>query len=314
MSMQTLYADLLQSASRPDDCAGTIKRKTVKGTAYLYASVRSGAQRVEHYLGPEASDDAQAAAERYRQAEGRARGHRSTVQMLRRSGMLAPPMPIGRIFEVLAKAGLFSRGLVLVGTHAFRFYPLALGVTWPGAAFATNDVDISAASFVDAGDPVDLADVLRAADKSIEMQWHDGHSLPCRFLFGEVSLDVLTRKRRGGVSPVEIAGLGVAGEALPFQEYLTEQTFEAIALHGAGVRVSIPTPARYAAHKLIVSQRRGHRDIKSSKDLQQARSIFDALAHLGNDDEIGDAIEDARGRGRAWKTAIDKGLAAIGAD
>jgi hypothetical protein len=309
--MQTLYADLLQSTSQPDDIAGTIKRKTVKGTTYLYASVRSGAKRVEHYLGPEALHETQVAAERYKQAEVRARGHRSTVQMLRRSGMLAPPMPIGRIFEVLTKAGLFSRGLVLVGTHAFRLYPLALGATWPGAAFATNDIDISAAMFVEAGGPVDLAAVLRSADASVELHWHENHALPCRFQFGEISLDVLTQQARGNASPVEIAGLGAVGEALPFQEYLTEQTFEAIALHGAGVRVRIPTPARYAAHKLIVSQRRGKRNPKSAKDLQQARSLIDALNYLGNEDEIEDAIENARSRGPSWKSAIDKSLAAI---
>ena len=66
INMQTLYADLLQSTSQPDDIAGTIKRKTVKGTTYLYASVRSGAKRVEHYLGPEALHETQVAAERYK--------------------------------------------------------------------------------------------------------------------------------------------------------------------------------------------------------------------------------------------------------
>ena len=308
LNIQTLYADLLQSADLSDDVPGTIKRKTVKGETYLYASVRAGAKRVERYLGAETSDEAQSAAERYKQAETRAKGRRSTVQMLRRGGMLAPPLPIGRIFEVLSRAGLFERGLVIVGTHAFRLYPLTLGVTWPGAAFATNDVDISAASFADAGDSIDLAEVLKAANPAMEMRWHADHPLPCRFQFGEVAIDVLTKRRRGGNSPVEIKSLGVAGEALPFQEYLTEQTFDAIALHGAGVRVRVPDPARFAVHKLIVCQRRESRSPKVAKDIEQASMLFAALHHVGHEHEIEDALDDARQRGKSWKAAVDAGL------
>ena len=207
---------------------------------------------------------------------------------------------------------MFGRGLTLVGTHAIRLYPLHLGVTWAGAAFATNDIDISAAAFAEAGGPVDLAEVLRGADPDLEIQWYPGRDqLPARFRLSEVTIDVLTRAKRGGRSPVEIKALSVAGEALPFQEYLTEQSIEVIVLHGAGIRVRVPDPARYAIHKLIVSQRRPRLDPKTTKDLAQASSLIDALRSLGFEHDIDEAIEDAQQRGRSWRSAVNAGLAEI---
>jgi hypothetical protein len=134
--------------------------------------------------------------------------------------------------------------------------------------------------------------------------------LPASFRSGEVAIGVLSKARRGGRSPVEIKSLGVAGEALPFQEYLTEQTFDAIALHGAGVRVRIPDPARYAVHKLIVSQLRDDHSPKVAKDLEQASALFAALRHVGLEHEIEEALIDARQRGRSWRSTVNAGLKA----
>ena len=314
LNVQTLYADLVQSADMANDVPGTVKRKTVDGSTYLYVSVRAGVRRMEHYIGPEDSSEAKECAQRYQFAEARAKARRSTISMLRRARMLAPPLLIGRVLEVLSRADLFDRGLVLVGTHAFRLYPLHLGVTWPGAAFATNDVDISAAAFTDTNAPIDLTEILRGADPNLEVGWHpDNNLLPASFRSGEVTIDILSKAKRGGRSPVEVKPLGVAGKALPFQEYLTEQTFDAIALHGAGVRVKVPDPARYAVHKLIVSQRRDDHNPKVTKDLEQASALFAALRHVGLEHEIEDALDDARRRGRSWKSAVNAGLKATGA-
>ena len=309
-NITTLYADLLQFA---DPVGGvlpaTIKTKKIKGTEQVYASVKHGATRIEQYLGPKGSDEVERYAQSRKQAQAIAKDHQATITMLRRAGMLAPPVAIGRIFEVLSRAGLFQRGLVLSGTHAFRLYPLALGVTWPGAAFATNDIDISAASFAEAGEPIDLGEVLaRASDNGIEPQWHTDLNLPARFMIGTAGLDVITRSKRGRKSPVAIDALNVAAEALPFQEYLTERTFDVIALYGSGVRIRIPEPARFAVHKLIVAQRRPARDVKRQKDLDQAKAIRDALEFLGDEHEFETALEDAQQRGRAWRRDINASL------
>ena len=47
--------------------------------------------------------------------------------------------------------------------------------------------------------------------------------------------------------------------------------------HGI-VATRVPTPERYAIHKLVVSQLRGSANPKADKDLHQAATLIDALA------------------------------------
>ena len=103
--------------------------------------------------------------------------------------------------------------------------------------------------------------------------------------------------------------------ALPLQflEYLVEEAVPAAVLHGSGVRVTVPQPARYAVHKLIVAQLRGHETAKRGKDLAQASAIMTALDAI-DADALDDALDDARERGPRWRAHVQAGLAAIGLD
>jgi len=58
-------------------------------------------------------------AEEIRRAAQDARLRRSTVSMLKRSGVPAPTLAMGRLMEAVANAGLFRKGLILVGTGAY---------------------------------------------------------------------------------------------------------------------------------------------------------------------------------------------------
>ena len=51
-----------------------------------------------------------------------------------------------------------------------------------------------------------------------------------------------------------------------------------VILHGPGIYVHVPAPARYAVHKLIVSHRRPEGFAKRDKDLQQSEALLSALA------------------------------------
>jgi hypothetical protein len=126
-----------------------------------------------------------------------------------------------------------------------------------------------------------------------------------------LTVDLLTRQKRGGRSPVVVEGLGVAAEALAFQEYLTENTIESVALYKAGVRVRVPSPARFAAHKLLIAGRRGAASPKAEKDLRQAQELIDVLLEV-DEASIEDALTDARARGKNWTTAVNQSLRQIG--
>jgi hypothetical protein len=47
----------------------------------------------------------------------------------------------GKVLQALARAGVFRLRGILVGTHAFRLYPLILGIVMPEAHHATEDID-----------------------------------------------------------------------------------------------------------------------------------------------------------------------------
>jgi hypothetical protein len=101
---------------------------------------------------------------------------------------------------------------------------------------------------------------------------------------------------------------------LTFHEYLVEETIEVAALYGPGVLVRVPTPTRYALHKLLVAQERGRTELaKRQKDLRQARELMDILIDT-DEASFQDSLDEARERGRSWKSAIHSSLKEIGRD
>jgi hypothetical protein len=85
-----------------------------------------------------------------------------------------------------------------------------------------------------------------------------------------------------------------------------------VLLHGAGVPVLIPSPERYAIHKLIVgSRRKEDRDAtaKSFKDRLQARSISEAMIANRQHADLASAFMEAWDRGDHGRAAIRTSIA-----
>ncbi len=57
-------------------------------------------------------------------------------------------------------------------------------------------------------------------------------------------------RTRADVENVAVKGLGAGATPLHFLEFLIRDSMRAVALYNSGVPVTIPTPARYAVHKL----------------------------------------------------------------
>jgi len=315
LNVMTLYADLAQRLGLQDVRPGSISTKTVDGKKYLYAVERDGQARIQRFLGPAGSDAAKEDAERIRQASVQARELRNTVTLLKNARIPRPSALLGRILEVIANAGLFQRGVTLVGTAAYQTYSCIVGSYLPAATLTTNDVDLSLAEFVAAAEEEDIGAILRRADSTIKPHWFAEDKLPRVFKAQNgFTVDFLTRLGHGKQAgkPVLVKSLGCAAIPLSFQEYPVEETIEAVALHGTGVLVRVPTPIRFAVHKLIVAQRRRGTDTtKKQKDLMQARELIDVF--LATDDvALQDALDEARSRGKAWKSAINASLEEIG--
>ncbi len=315
MNVMTLYADLLQRLDLRDVRPGSISTKKVGGKQYLYAVEKDGQTRIQRFLGPADDIQSQQDAKVIRQAADHARELRNTVTLLKNARVPSPTLLIGRILEVVANAGLFNRGMTLVGTAAYQTYTCAIGAYLPTTALMTNDVDLSVAEFVASNDEEDIESILKRADPSFSPKWSNEDKLPKVFRNSTgFSVDILTRYGRGRKSPVQIEPLKCAAEALSFQEYPAEATMDAVVLYNAGVLVRVPSPARYAVHKLIVAQQRKREHAaKKQKDLMQARELIDIFLAT-NEIELQDTLDEARNRGKAWKTAINASLKEIGRD
>lgn len=76
----------------------------------------------------------------------------------------------------------------------------------------------------------------------------------------------------------------------------------------------VPSPERYAVHKLIVASRRqndANGVAKREKDVHQASLRVEALEATRRQDDLAMGFSEAWGRGQHWREAIQKGLGLI---
>lgn len=204
---------------------------------------------------------------------------------------------------------------MLVGTQAFAAYGPLLGVRLGRALQQTMDVDVAQTPDVSVAvqDRLDLPleETLQRVDPGFAaIPGLDPREPPWRFAAPPgLRLEVLTTRRgrggRGGVVP--LPALQAGGQVLDFLDFTLRDPVPAVVLHGTGIPVLVPDPARYAVHKLIVSVRR--KDLaqaKSAKDVAQAAALVEVLA-ADRPDYLVAAWEEAWARGMAWRRALEEG-------
>lgn len=315
-----LYADLLQKA---DDSAfvalsgGTFTAKTIHGSRYWYYQTRTLAGQVQKYLGKE-GDALLAKIEMAKSARTEAKlilaERRRLVAMLLVSGATPEKGRPAKILEKMADAGLFSAGGVLVGSFAFACYGNMLGAALDASLSRTEDMDFSVARELEIGLQRNMKDDLVAAEPSLitpaqinpwivpfEMKSPDGFKV--EFL--------TTKTGAQDKAPVLIERFGIHAQPLDYMDYLIEGTQRAIVLNGSGIPVMVPNPAKFAVHKLAISQLRpvGLRT-KAAKDIKQASALIEVLA----DDNPGAlllAVEAASARNDGLITLIKNGAAKL---
>lgn len=106
-----------------------------------------------------------------------------------------------------------------------------------------------------------------------------------------------------------LPGLKAGAVPLQYLKWLITDPLPAAVLHGSGILVTVPDPARYAIHKLIVAKVRNATSGKQMKDLAQAKALMEAIGDW--DQRIGDLIDDAKSNGPKWERAIVESLAQI---
>lgn len=281
--LQTLYLNLVQRVHARSERPGSVYTNVIKGRKYLYAKYQIGRSRTGKAIGP--ADDAQACqrADLIRQHQQLAKDDATTISVLKSKGIPAPTTDLGYILDALSYGKLFDYA-VLVGTAAYQCYSPIVGYALPSASLMTQDADIATATLA-ADTPPDgetLLDILRFADSTfrpIPALTPHGPSSAFTSASG-FQVDLITQQgTRDDVNPLAMNNLDAGAVPLQHIRWLIDDPVEAVALHGTGVAVRIPQPARYAVHKLIIAQKRKPSDrLKRLKDLDQAQSLISALS------------------------------------
>jgi hypothetical protein len=130
---------------------------------------------------------------------------------------------------------------------------------------------------------------------------------------GGLRVDFLTPNEGAATGqPQALPALQTDAQPLRFLDFLIHEPEPAVILHDAGIYVQVPTPQRYAIHKLIVSRQRPQGAAKGDKDLQQAEALLEVLAER-RPYELKLAWHEASERGRTWRQSLAEGIGKLGA-
>lgn len=316
-SIRTMFADLVQQVETSQEAASVYTR-TRDGIEYIYAKVPVGQSRIDRFIGKSGDPEAEAQAASLRQGSELAKNRREIVSMLKRNRLAGPDRTLGAALDAIAYAGLFKDGAVLVGTGAYMMFEPLVGSRLPAPTLMTGDLDLATAQLaLTASPPERMEDVLHRADPTFEgIPQLDPRAPPSRFRNAEGYLvDLLTpTRRRADKNPMPLKALEAGAAPLQYLDWLIRDPVPTVALWGAGIALSVPQPARFAVHKLILAQRRDPANRhKRSKDLDQAKALIEAL-QASDRYSLEDTLSEAQAKGRSgWADPIKRSLDEIGA-
>ncbi len=324
-SVTVQYSELMQNCIHPvsDGSNISFKAKVINGKRYWYLYISLGSSRREHYLGEESVELLDRIADEREAWESNTddRGLRARlVSMLIAGGMEATPRDQGKVLALLERSGVFLAGGTLVGTVAFKTYANMLGVKWPRAQ-ATQDIDLAVDNALRLAlprhrFPVPLTQIILESGLGFfEVPALDRKrpSTSYQIRGREFRIDVLAPMRgRETARPVRLDIFDTYAQPVRFLQYLLDDLQAAVLLSGHGILVNVPSPARYAIHKCVVSQMRAPAfATKGSKDLDQAELLFEVMA-AERPGDIVLALEAAESMGKSFLDRFRTGLERLG--
>jgi hypothetical protein len=325
-SAQAAYAQLLDVARHEElsrsieNLSGSFNKKAVQGATYWYYQYTdvSTSKVRQLFVGPDSDP-------KVRELERRSRDRdRGQVERLAKAAIAlgcssATPVHF-RIIRRLNEVGFFGAGGLLIGAHAFLAYGNALGVSW-GDLARTQDLD-----FAHAGNHIELAlpGTLKVQTKSVIESLEAGFLPTPGFRPWEktstfvsksdktLKVDFLAPMVRGKEEVYEHEQLGVNLQPLRFMEFLLEDVGQAAAVSSLGACVvTVPDPARFAFHKVLVHiERRERSPERAKKDLMQAAALIEVIG-VDQMNRLKRLWKDIYARGPGWRNRAKKGIAAL---
>ncbi|HEX7455281.1 MAG TPA: GSU2403 family nucleotidyltransferase fold protein [Gallionella sp.] len=283
----SLYADLLQKTIASQHAilsGGSFVSKSIKGAVYWYCQTKIAGQTKQKYLGRESESllqDIEQAKAQGASLKAILSERQRLVAMLGAGGASLEKGRPAKILISMADAGLFSSGGVLVGSFAYSCYGNMLGFVMNNELSRTSDMDFSVERKMEIGISRSMLDEIKVADPSFKIPMQINPSMPPFDLVAPDGFKVeflTTSENAADRTPVMIERFRLHAQPLEFMDYLIEDTQRAVVLSGAGIPVVVPSPGRFALHKLAISQLRPISfQAKITKDIAQAASIIEIL-------------------------------------
>jgi hypothetical protein len=319
----SLFAELVdQCRSEPRNpelwpLSGSIVTVPVDGQDHWYFQksrrTAPGKYQQREYIGPVGDAELARKVESFETAKAGYTSRGEIISTLKSSGVAAPTGKLANLLLGLHEAGVLEKA-ILVGTIAFQAYGAMLGAKFGQAAFYTMDVDMTQADAISLAveDSLDvpLLDVLKQLDDTFsEVPGMDPKTPPVSYINNDkIRLDVLMPFSGPDRGPILSDKLKTHGYPQRFLDFLVVNPVQTVMLVGGGALTHVPSPARFALHKLIVSQRRDSIETaKRRKDLLQAQQLIEILME-DDPDTLFEAYEDLKQRGPKWNKYFQGGL------
>ena len=198
----------------------------------------------------------------------------------------------------LDQAGIL-KNMVLVGSWCTLFYKEFFGRTRYKVSLITRDMDLLIPRPSAIKTRVDVAELLKDLGFVVGFTGSKGY---IRLQHPQLIVEFLVPERgKGSDEPYPLPQLGLNAQPLRFLEFLTQNT---ITTKVGATTVTLPHPANFALHKLLVLTRRPAQE-KQMKDRQAAIRILTALIDKGQGNLITDVFHTMP---RRWQGKVKKQL------
>ncbi len=206
------------------------------------------------------------------------------------------------VLRRLDKAGVL-RDMIVIGSWCIPFYEGYFSGIRYSPSIRTRDIDFLIPRPASLRAMVDIEELLKDLGFVLGFKGEQG---VMKLEHPDLIIEFLVPEGgRGRERPVPLPALRFNAQALRFLSFLTSDT---IAVNIDDVAVTLPHPANFALHKLIVFQRRQKED-KAVKDRDTAIKILKALVDKGESARIKAVFQSAP---RGWQRKILKGIELAG--
>jgi len=202
------------------------------------------------------------------------------------------------VLRRLSGAGVLGN-IILIGSWCIPFYEEYFSDVKYLSTIKTRDIDFLVSVPVRTRTRVDIPELLKDMGFVVGFKGLQGY---IKLEHPELIIEFLVPERgRGSDKPYPLPQLGLNAQVLRFLDFLIKNT---IHVQVEGILITLPHPANFALHKIIISQRRKNPE-KMVKDRDAAINILKALVDKG---EVGVIRSVFNSIPRKWQKKILMGL------